>query len=126
MNIAEKIASTVAAIRNCERSGNVDWLNKHSAELDRIARNMLPSGSGIDNGTQISEIQSTPDKLVLLTGFRHMNDAGVYAGWTHHVVTVRASLVYGLDIRISGRNRNGIKDYLGELFHHALSQEFPG
>jgi hypothetical protein len=36
---------------------------------------------------------------------------------------VRPSLEYGIDIRITGRDRNDIKDYLGEVFELWLNEE---
>jgi len=29
----------------------------------------------------------------------------------------------GIDVRITGRNRNNIKDYLGEMFHFILTRQ---
>jgi hypothetical protein len=56
-----------------------------------------------------------------------MNDAGYYDGWTYHVVTVRPSLAFEIDLRVSGPNRNDIKSHIAETFHHALTLEFePG
>jgi hypothetical protein len=126
MNIAQKIASTIAALRNCAASGNSEWLARHGETLATIERNELPSGSGIDSGTRIDMERSTPEKLVFLVSFHHMNDVGLYDGWTEHAVTVRPSFVYGLDIRVSGPNRNDIKDYLTEVFQSALSEQFYG
>jgi hypothetical protein len=51
-----------------------------------------------------------------------MNDAGYYDGWTDHIVIVSPSFD-GIDIKISGRNRNDIKDYLHDVFHAALTEE---
>ena len=49
-----------------------------------------------------------------------MNENGFYDGWTDHTLTVRPSLVHGIELEISGRNRNDIKEYLHETFHSAL------
>lgn len=81
----------------------------------------MPSGSGIDSGTKLDYGRSTPDKLVFTMSFHHMNDSGMYDGWTDHSITVKPSLVYGIEIGISGRNRNDIKDYLGDTYHAALT-----
>ena len=45
----------------------------------------------------------------------------MYDGWTNHTLTVRASLQFGIDLTISGRNRNQIKEYLYETFQCALT-----
>ena len=52
-----------------------------------------------------------------------MNDAGSYDGWTDHVITVRPSLAFGFELKISGPNRNDIKEYIHDTFDTALSAE---
>lgn len=123
--LARRIAHLVQARLNCQESGNGEWFERHGDRLDWIARELLPSGSGVDNGTRIDLDASTGEKLVLHAAFHHMDEGGGYDGWTEHPVTVRASLVYDLDIRIGGRNRNGVKEHLHELISHALSQPAP-
>lgn len=117
--VAARIASLLQAIENCNKSGNWEWRDRHTESL-RAIQKQLPSGSGIDSGTTIDMDRSTPERIVLVADFHHMNDAGMYDGWTAHTVIVRASLLFGLDIRISGRDRNGIKEYLGDVYREAL------
>ena len=50
-------------------------------------------------------------------------ETGMYDGWTEHTVTVRPSLQFGFRLSISGRNRNGIKDYIAEVFGEILNTE---
>jgi hypothetical protein len=119
MTLAERIASRIAARANCERSGNSEWFQRHGEALEEL-RAQLPSGSGFDSGTIIDLGKSTAEKIVLQTSFHHMNEYGTYDGWTDHTVTVRASLISGIDLTVSGRNRNGIKEYIHEIFHHVL------
>jgi hypothetical protein len=95
----------------------------HKARLDRICAVYLPSGSGIDSGTQIDIAKSGADKLVFNTSFHHMDEWGSYDGWTDHVVTVKPSLALYFTVSVSGRDRNDIKDYLAEVFHVALAEE---
>ena len=85
-------------------------------------QDLLPSGSGFDAGTQIDLDKSTPEKIVLNTAFHHMNDGGYYDGWTEHTVTVRPSFLWDFDIRVGGRDRNCIKEYIAEMMHQALTQ----
>lgn len=115
----QRIARTLQAIENCRQSGNSVWLDKHCDTLDQLEA-MLPSGSGIDNGTHLDRDRSTPNKIVLTFGFHHMDENGYYDGWTDHTLTVRPSLAFGIDLKITGPNRNEIKDYLHETYHHAL------
>ena len=116
--IVYRIAAELARYQDGRETIEQDAREK-LAQLQSI----LPSGSGFDDGTQIDLDRSTPEKIVLSTSFHHMNDGGYYDGWTEHVVTVRPSFVYGLDIHVSGRNRNGIKEYITETFHFALMQQ---
>lgn len=91
---------------------------------DRVERILacLPRGSGIDAGTQIVSVS---DKQIVLTaGFHHMNEGGYYDGWTEHTIRVRASLMLGMTVSVSGSNRNQIKDYLQELYTRVMEQEF--
>lgn len=80
-----------------------------------------PNGSGIDNGTFIHET-STSKRVVLITAFHHMNDHGTYCGWSEHKLIITPEFT-GFDLKITGRDRNGIKDYLGDLYHSWLSSE---
>jgi hypothetical protein len=121
-SVAEMIASTVNALNRCVSKHNLDWVARHRERLAEIERDYLPRGSGIDGGCTIDEDRTTLDKIVIQTAYHHMNDVGMYDGWTEHNVTVRPTFI-GFDIKVSGRNRNDVKDYLAECFEHALSQE---
>lgn len=120
-SIASAIAEYLSSIANCETASNNTWMTRHEIALDNILKT-LPSGSGIDCGTVLDRNQSTLRKLVFNVSFHHMNDVGMYDGWTQHRVVVTPSFIGGFDIRITGRNRNDIKDYLAEIYHTALSQ----
>lgn len=113
------IAEKLQAIENCREAGNAEWESRHGDAIEELVKAHMPSGSGFDNGTILDD-DSTPDKLVFLTSFHHMNDGGMYDGWTYHSVTIKASLANGFDMRIGGRDRNDIKDYIAECFSQAL------
>ena len=82
----------------------------------------LPSGSGFDAGTCI--LKACDAGIVLETEFHHMDENGSYDGWTQHRVTIRASLTHGICISVSGRNRNGIKEYIADTFYHTMMADF--
>ena len=115
------LAGLVLARQNCIESGNLEWLERHTDRLESLVKAGLPSGSGFDAGTTLDLDASTPYKLVLKTAFHHMDDHGGYDGWTHHTVTVTPTLHSGIDVKISGRDRNAIKAYIGEEFYAALT-----
>jgi hypothetical protein len=116
------LAQTIAAIALCRDEGNTEWLDKHTATLCHLQRAHLPSGAGFDRGTKISS-DSTPEKLIFETAFHHMNDGGFYDGWTDHRVTVTPSLVWTLDVRVSGKDRNGVKGTVNDTFYDVLMEE---
>lgn len=61
-------------------------------------------------------------KLAFRTSFHHMDESGGYDGWTEHIVTARATF-NGPELKISGADRNGIKEYIAECFSAALAGE---
>lgn len=123
MNLAQAIASKLQAIANCGKSGNTEWISRHTDAVNALASEYLPSGSGFDSGTDLDWLHSKPERLVFDVAFHHMDEHGGYWCWTHHQVIVTASLVHGLNIRVTGKDRNGIKDYIAEAFEIALTGE---
>jgi hypothetical protein len=120
-SLAEVIAQSLKSIENCSESGNYEWRRIHARSLLMFCQEYLPSGGGFDSGTKLLA-ESTPENLVFHTWFQHMNDAGYYDASTEHRVTVESSFVFGLSIRVSGSNRNDIKDYIAETFDDCLRQ----
>lgn len=116
------LSGLITAIRNCEKLGNTEWLDKHATRLHELGTNQAPSGSGLDAGSELVLKESTPDKLVFSTSYHHMSD-GMYDGWTKHKVTVRPSLMSDIDVHVSGRNRNDIKEHLQQTFDLWLREE---
>jgi hypothetical protein len=132
MTLIQYIASLVGARRRCLRSwvdggSNEEHYRKmaktHKDALEALGK-VLPRGAGIDDGTEIDVDASTEEQVVLCTSYHHMDSCGRYDGWTEHRVTVRPSLVHGLRITISGPDRSGVKDYLGEVFEAVLTKEY--
>lgn len=116
-----ELASTLDALKRCRETPDNPWIDKHGDYLDALV-NLLPSGSGIDNGTRLDNEASHAEKLVFTFGFHHMNDGGYYDGWSDHVLTVTPSFC-GINLRISGRNRDEIKDYLHDTYYQALTRD---
>jgi hypothetical protein len=83
---------------------------------------MLPSGSGIDSGTKIDLDKSHAEKIIFYFGFHHMDENGFYDGWTEHTLVVTPSFT-GINLRIGGRDRNQIKEYLYDTYDYALTCE---
>lgn len=116
------IARAFGAWERCVKSGNVEWQRKHEDALDALNEGM-PSGSGFDSGTKLDETASTPNRLVFVTSFHHMDDNGMYCGWSEHCVIVTPDFETGFDLKVTGRNVRDIKEYIAEMFQYALSEQ---
>lgn len=98
-------------------------------ELDRFMYNYAPSGAGINRGTKINwEASGNPAQpgraVVLDVSFDHMNEHGYYTRETDHQIKIRPVLLYGpFDLQVTGRNYNGIKEYLADVYYLWLRQE---
>lgn len=119
-----ELAQLVQARKNCLASfkaTGVDtgWFDRHSQRIENLVSEHMPSGSGFDNGTRIMIEGSHAEKLVFTTSFHHMDEVGGYDGWTEHTVTVTPSFG-GFNLRITGRNRNDIKENIHVMFDEAL------
>ncbi len=121
------IAAEIARLNYCLEMADIQPHHADNAEDARkrltIMQDELPSGSGIDCGTEIDLDESSGKKIVLSLSYHHMNDGGMYDGWTDHKVILEPSFS-GYDIRVTGRDRNQIKEYLADTFAHALDTEY--
>ncbi len=121
--IIQAISTTIDARARCQDTGNTEWFERWTERLQALQAE-LPSGSGWDNGTTIDLDRSKPNRIVLYGSFHHMDDSGSYDGWTEHEIIVTPAFS-GVDVKVTGRNRNDIKDYLAEMFDHVLSSPAP-
>lgn len=115
----QAIASTVGAYHRCVASGNT-FAEKHLEAINTF-EDMLPHGSGIDNGTKIDLDRTNDDKITLTFGYHHMDDNGMYCGWTDYKAVITPSF-NGFHLQILGQNINFIKDYLHDTFGFVLDQ----
>lgn len=97
------------------------------AAADRIAaaEYELPSGSGFDSGSRVDLDASTPERIVITTAYHHMDEGGTYDVWTEHQVIITPSLAWGYQVRVTGRDREGIKRYIEDEFAECLDAEMP-
>jgi len=119
--VYKHLALSVDARLNCLVKPNQfdEWITRHRRQAQFIVDNCLPSGSGIELDFE----KSTGEKLILTTSFHHMNASGYYDGWTSHQITVTSSLRFNLNLHITGRDRNDIKEYLHECIESALNEQ---
>jgi hypothetical protein len=90
-------------------------------EIEDIVREKFPSGSGFNSGTIFNEADSKKNKLIFTTDFHHMDEHGCYDGWTSHHIIVTPDW-HGYNIRVTGRNKNNIKEYISETFCSVLDE----
>lgn len=111
-----KIANLVGAIQNAKGDNNNHWMTVREENLQGLITEKLPSGSGFDSGTKLIMEKSSSDKLVFKADFHHMDDNGFYCGWSEHEVIVTPCFD-GVHIRVTGRNKRHIKDYIANVFY---------
>lgn len=122
MPVYKVLSGRLNQLNNCKKSNNSEWQEIAKNRIEAIMTQIAPSGSGIDSGTEFDFDSSMPDELYLRTAFNHIKPNGFYDGWTEHKIVVTPSLYTDIDIRITGPNRNGIKEYLHEVYHNFLFQ----
>lgn len=117
-----KLSNSLQAYKTCIERGNTEWEEKHRENIEEMLKN-LPSGSGLDNGVKFDWDNSTANKLIFSFGFHHLNEGGFYDGWTQHKLTLKPAFIHGYEMKISGPDRNWVKDYLSDLFHEVFQLE---
>jgi len=126
MSISPTLVTTTAEFYS-ELARQIAWYKTAKGEFvqqaeDKIAamEKQLPYGSGFNNGSHVDFEKSTGEKIVIDTAFHHMDENGYYDGWTEHKVIVVASLMYGFRLKVTGKDRNRIKDYIAEQFLYII------
>jgi hypothetical protein len=121
---AQHIAFELASIYFMEKHGRLPkTLLEKRGTLQQFVRQQGPRGAGIDNGTYLDMDKSTSARIVLTCDYHHMNDVGFYDGWTEHRVWVKPAFG-GLDIRVTGKDRNMINADIADVFDHWLMSAY--
>jgi hypothetical protein len=116
--VYRRLATALQAHANARPDG--EWRAEWRKRIDALM-STAPSGAGLDNGTKLDWDLSHPECLVFDTAWHHMNDAGMYAGWTEHRIRVKPSLLSpGFELSIRGRNRNGVVEIIHDRFSEWL------
>jgi hypothetical protein len=133
MKVYQKIAETCNWIQALERTEAISdqekWESIAWNRLKNIEDNYLMSGSGFDAGTCILEAQSSSKKIVLHSSFHHMNENGMYDGWSEFDIIITPVLTStGYDVRIVKkdilRKYRWDIDYLYDEVCHCLDKEY--
>lgn len=122
-SLAAHLAGLVAARANCIRSGNDEWLGRHTDRARGAVDDLCPSGSGIDNGSKLDLERSTDSKLVFTVEYHHMDENGYYCGWRTYTVVVTPAFE-GIVVSVTGRGDADTKDYLADVYRTALQERY--
>lgn len=123
MKLYQFLAQQMSRVKYLEDHNRHAYAADVVSQLKELTKAELPRGSGFDNGSQLNYENTKTDRLVINTAFHHMDEHGSYDGWTEHTVIVTPSLLYGFELRVTGRNRNMIKEYISDVFHGVLNEE---
>lgn len=121
--IFQRLALLADASNRCATVNNMEWHERHRDAAKELVRRTAPSGSGIDKPIEFDISNSGEKVLIFNISFHHMDENGMYAGWTDHRIKVTPSLMSLFNIKITGPNRNDIKSYLHEIVSEWLANE---
>ena len=114
------IASEIYRLQNALENNRQDIAENCYTNFEKL-EHCLPSGSGINNGCKIDFQRSKADKIVINFSYDFMRN-GSYDGKFYFTLKAMPSFIYAVDIHISGRDKQGVKDYLYQVFNHDLQQ----
>lgn len=120
--IAQHLSDHIQAMQNCYSKGKTEpdgWYYKHK---NKVLFCVAYHGYNYLSNFKIDIEASTPQKLVFTVDYHHMNENGFWDGWTNHKITVKPEF-NGFDIRITGEDRNHIKDVLYENVNSFLNEK---
>jgi hypothetical protein len=119
------LAGKVDAVKNCRKTGNAEWEERHLETIRQVEENYLPHGSGFDAGVKVDIERTSKDKLVLV-GSYHVMEEGYYVGWIDFVATVKPLLTLAeIDVVVKGPfgKYQDVKEYIGNVLYQCLVEE---
>lgn len=87
-----------------------------------MLQKLLPIGNGIEKECVIL-LKSTEKRIVIDTTYRHQINP-LEIRWTDHQIVITPSFEGEINIRVTGKNVDNIKEYLHEVFREALMKEY--
>lgn len=123
MKVIEKIARTLVAYKNCEKSNNKEWFEKHYETLKDLTFQYLPTGSGFDGQINVNIEDSTSEKIVIDYEFHHMDEYGSYSYWGNYRSVATPSFVFGLSLKTTGGKYTEDREYVDEVLYEHLIKE---
>ncbi|MFY7937382.1 MAG: hypothetical protein ACOVOQ_08395 [Flavobacterium sp.] len=83
---------------------------------------VIKDGNRIEAGCVIS-LKSTKKRIVIDTLYWHTNDSDETSRCTAHQVVITPSFEDEINIRITGKNEDNVKEYLHNIFRESLMSE---
>jgi hypothetical protein len=121
--VIQRIDDLLSQIRVLERFDQFEKIELVKCQLYTFEKTRLPSGSGFDNGCHVSISDSSEKAIHIQVDYHHMNEGGMYDGWTRHLLIVRPTFT-GFTITVKGINKNDIKTHIADTFYDVLSRDY--
>ena len=109
MKLYQKIARVVSQKNTPLKEKQLSWLQE-----------LLPIGNGIE-AVCVIPLKSTKKRIVIDTYYWHLNYS---YEWTIYQVVITPSFEGEINIRITGKNVDNVKEYLQDIFREALMKEY--
>ena len=115
-DVYREMAKAIDARLNCIKVNNEEWIDKHEEHIQELI-DELPHGSGLNYTWELDFDKSTGEKIILAMSYEAMNENGMYDGVINFTLIVKGSLMFGIDIKITGNfgKYQDIKEYLYEI-----------
>jgi len=120
----QELAHYFNAYNNCIKNGNKEYETIHRQNIEQMI-DLLPHGSGIDGKTEFNFNKSRENKLIIDSSYHCMDQNGFYDGWVDFSIMITSSLIFEVDIVITGKfckKYESVKDYLQETFQYTLTE----
>src|SRR5574344_1207404 len=98
-----KLYYEIAKLCEWKKTVTNEYLVHVDTRLENV-EDILPSGSGFDNGCKIVEEKSSGEKLVINSSYHHLDENGYYAGWSDFTVIVKPCLFRKLKVKVIGHD----------------------
>ena len=120
----QELAHYFNAYNNCIKIGNKEYETIHRQNIEQMI-DSLPHGSGIDGKTEFNFNKSRENKLIIDSSYHCMDQNGYYDGWIDFSIIITPSLLFDINIVITGKFRKkyeSVKEYLEETFQYSLTE----
>ena len=109
MKLYQKIARVASQKNTPLKEKQLSWLQE-----------LLPFGNGIE-AVCVIPLKSTKKRIVIDTYYWHPDYSDE---WTIYKVVITPSFEGEINIRITGKNEDNVKEYLHDIFRQALMKEY--